>query len=115
MNQSLEFILKNGFVLDTFGVAGLGLVGLAAVRLSQRYGSWGGSLMASGALLLLLGRLWVLLSSELVTPEVSDILGPVGMRVLALLPTVLLTAGLAGIVWGLWGHGKWLEEDHRVR
>lgn len=115
MNPSLEFILKNGFVLDAFGVAGLGLAGLAAVRLSQRYGSWGGSLMASGALLLLLGRLWVLLSSEFMTPEVRDLLGPGGMRALVLLPNILLTVGLAGIVWGLWGHGKWLEEGRHAR
>lgn len=111
MDRSLEFILRNGFILDTLGVVGLGLVGLAAVRLSQRYGSWGGSLMASGALLLLLGRLWVLLSGEFLTADVRDILGPGALRALAMLPTVLLTAGLAGIVWGLWGHEKWLDEE----
>ncbi len=113
MSPSLEFILKNGFILDAFGVIGLGLVGLAAVRLSRRYGSWGGSLMASGALLLLLGRLWVLIAGHFLTHDVRDMLGSDVLQVLALLPTVLLTAGLAGIVWGLWGHEKWLREEER--
>lgn len=114
MNLLLEFVLKSGFVLDALGVIGLGLVGLAAVRLSRRYGSWGGSLMASGALLLLLGRLWILISGDFLTGDVRAVLGPDMFRVLALLPTALLTAGLAGIVWGLWGHEKWLrEEQHR--
>ena len=36
MSQFVEFVVERGFVMDAFGVIGLGLLGLAAVRLSQR-------------------------------------------------------------------------------
>jgi hypothetical protein len=81
------------------------------VRLSQRYRSWGGSLLASGALLLLLGRLWVLLSPLLVTPELQAAMGQTWSAIIGLAPMALLTAGLAGVVWGLWGHEQWLRAE----
>lgn len=111
MDLLLDVFVKGGFVLDALGVIGLGLLGLAAVRLSQRYRSWGGSLLASGALLLLLGRLWVLLSPLLVTPELQAAMGQTWSAILALAPMALLTAGLAGVVWGLWGHEQWLRAE----
>jgi hypothetical protein len=38
---------------------------------------------------------------------------PIGLSLMAGLPPLLLTFGLAGVVWGLWGHERWLgEENH---
>jgi len=111
MNLLLDVFVKGGFLLDALGVIGLGLLGLAAVRLSQRYRSWGGSLLASGALLLLIGRLWVLITPLLVTPDMrASMSQPLG-EILSLVPMALLTLGLAGVVWGLWGHEQWLRAE----
>ncbi|MCW1911954.1 hypothetical protein OJ996_00105 [Luteolibacter sp. GHJ8] len=111
MSQFVEFVVERGFVMDAFGVIGLGLLGLAAVRLSQRYRSWGGSLLACGALLLLLGRLWVLALPHLLASPVRNDLGPTLVEIVSLAPFALLTAGLAGVVWGLWGHEQWLRSE----
>jgi len=111
MSDLVEFIIKNGFLMDACGVIGLGLLGLAAVRLSQRYRSWGGSLLASGALLLLLGRLWVLVTPHIMTADIRAELGHTLTEAIALAPLALLTAGLAGVVWGLWGHEQWLRSE----
>lgn len=111
MDLLLDVFVKNGFLMDAIGVLGLGLLGLAAVRLSQRYRSWGGSLLACGSMLLLLGRLWVLVSPHLVTPELRMAMGGTLGDVIALAPMALLTMGLAGVVWGLWGHEQWLREE----
>jgi hypothetical protein len=112
MKLLLDWVFHSGFLVEGLGVVGLGLLGLASARLAQRDGSWGGSLMAGGAVLLLIGRLWVLLSSSFLTAQVARDLGPQVMGALFYLPTVLMTAGLAGVVWGLWGHEKWLRESH---
>ncbi len=111
MDLVLVVFVKGGFLLDALGVIGLGLLGLAAVRLSQRYRSWGGSLLASGALLLLIGRLWVLIAPLLLTPDMRASMGPTLGEILALAPMALLTLGLAGVVWGLWGHEQWLRAE----
>ena len=111
MSQLAEFVIKNGFLMDACGVIGLGLLGLAAVRLSQRYRSWGGSLLACGALLLLLGRLWVLMTPYVLTSQMRAEIGHTLTEVIALTPFALLTAGLAGVVWGLWGHEQWLRSE----
>jgi len=111
MDLLLKFFVTNGYLMDALGVVGLGLLGLAAVRLSQRYRSWGGSLLASGALLLLLGRLWVLAAGQLMTPELAEEFGTTVTEIIALAPFALLTAGLAGVVWGLWGHEQWLRAE----
>ena len=112
MSRFVEFLIENGFLMDACGVIGLGLLGLAAVRLSQRYHSWGGSLLACGALLLLLGRLWVLAIPHLLTSPMRNELGRTVVEVVTLAPFALLTAGLAGVVWGLWGHEQWLRAEH---
>lgn len=111
MDLLLDVFVRNGFLLDALGVLGLGLLGLASVRLSQRYRSWGGSLLASGSLLLLLGRLMVLVSPHLVTPDVQASMGGTVAEILNLAPMALLTLGLAGVVWGLWGHEQWLRAE----
>jgi hypothetical protein len=111
MDLLLDVFVKNGFLMDAIGVLGLGLLGLAAVRLSKRYRSWGGSLLVSGALLLLLGRLLVLLSPHLLTPELRMSMGSTLNDVVSIAPMALLTLGLAGVVWGLWGHEQWLREE----
>ena len=109
----LEVVLRNGMLLDAIGVIGLGLLGFAAVRLARRYQSWGGNMMAIGAISLLLARLYVVLSPHLVNDDVLGAIGPVGISLTIALPPLLLTFGLAGIVWGLWGHERWLKEVAR--
>lgn len=111
MNQFVEFVIKNGYLMDGCGVIGLGLLALAAVRLSKRYHSWGGSLLACGSLLLLLGRLWAILAKQMLTASVAASIGRTWTEVIALAPLALLTAGLAGVVWGLWGHEQWLRAE----
>ncbi|QJE95367.1 hypothetical protein [Luteolibacter luteus] len=111
MDALLKVFVTNGYLMDALGVIGLGLLGLAAVRLSQRYRSWGGSLLASGAMLLLLGRLWVLVTPQVMTPELSAQLGTTVTEIISLAPFAMLTAGLAGVVWGLWGHEQWLRAE----
>jgi hypothetical protein len=111
MDPFINFVSKSGFLLDGCGVIGLGLLALAAVRLSKRYHSWGGSLLACGSLLLLLGRLWAIVAKQMLTAETAASLGRTWSEVLALTPFALLTAGLAGVVWGLWGHEQWLRAD----
>ena len=111
MSLLLDFLIKGGFLLDALGVIGLGMVGMAAVRLANRYHSWGGSLLASGALMLLLGRIWVIAAEQLLTADSKLSLGQAWNTVFSLVPMALLTMGLAGVVWGLWGHEQWLREE----
>lgn len=113
MNPLLESLLKNGLLLDAAGIIGLGLLGLAAIKLARRNQSWGGNMMAAGAIALLIGRLYFLISPHVITNDVLYAIGPIGISLTIGLPPLLLTLGLAGIVWGLWGHERWLNEDHR--
>jgi len=112
MNSPLETLIQNGLLLDAFGVVGLGLIGLAAVRLARRNQSWGGTMMACGAIALLIARLYVILSPHFINDDVLHMIGPVGISMTYGLPPILLTLGLAGVVWGLWGHERWLKENH---
>ena len=95
------------------GVIGLGLLGLAAVKLARRDQSWGGTMMAVGAIALLLARIYVVLSPHFINDDVLYMIGPVGISLTIGLPPLLLTFGLAGIVWGLWGHERWLKNESR--
>ena len=109
MNPLLEVLLKNGLLLDAAGIIGLGLLGLAAVKLARRNESWGGTMMAAGAIALLAARLYLIVSPHVVTDDVLHAIGPFGISLTIGLPPLLLTLGLAGIVWGLWGHERWLK------
>jgi hypothetical protein len=113
VNSLLETILKNGLMFDALGVIGLGLLGLAAVKLARRYESWGGTMMAIGAICLLLARLYFILAPHLINDEMMIAIGPIGLSLTIALPPLLLTFGLAGIVWGLWGHERWVHEESR--
>lgn len=111
MNLLLESILANGLLLDAFGVIGLGILALAAMRLVRNDKSWGGSMMGYGALALLIARIYILLAPHFVDNDFLHAIGPVGIAITEGLPRLLLTFGLAGVVWGLWGHEKWLKES----
>jgi hypothetical protein len=113
MNLLLEIILKNGLLFDAGGVIGLGLLGLAAVKLASRDKSWGGTMMASGAVCLLLARLFLFLSPHFMNDDFLLSIGRVGISLTEGLPPLLLTFGLAGIVWGLWGHERWMNDESR--
>lgn len=113
MDPLLEIILEKGLLLDACGVLGLGLLGLAAVKLARSYRSWGGTMMALGAIALLSARLYLLLSRHFMTEDILHAIGPVGIAMTYALPPLLLTFGLAGIVWGLWGHERWIHEEQR--
>ncbi len=113
MNSLLETILKNGLMFDALGAIGLGLLGLAAVQLARRYESWGGTMMAIGAICLLLARLYFILAPHLINDDLLVAIGPIGISLTMALPPMLLTFGLAGIVWGLWGHERWVQEETR--
>jgi len=110
MSLLLEVVTRNGLIFDAVGILGLGLIGLAAVRLSSRHKSWGGNMMALGAISLLTARLYHVVAPHFINDNVLGAIGSVGISLTYGLPPLLLTFGLAGIVWGLWGHEKWLNE-----
>lgn len=111
MNPLFDVFLHQGLLLDALGILGLGLLGLAAVRLARINRSWGGTMMATGAISLLLARLYLILSPHFVNDDLLHQIGPVGISLTIGLPPLLLMVGLAGIVWGLWGHERWLKEN----
>ncbi|MGJ8643942.1 MAG: hypothetical protein ACSHX9_11080 [Luteolibacter sp.] len=111
MNLLLESIVANGLIFDAFGVLGLGVLALAALRLAAKSKSWGGSMMGYGAVALLAARVFVLLAPHFVDLDFLHAIGPIGITLVMGLPPILLTFGLAGVVWGLWGHEKWLKES----
>jgi len=113
MSLLLEVVIKNGLLFDSLGILGIGLLGLAAIRLVRRSQSWGGNMMAFGAILLLFARLYTVLAPHFITEDFLAKIGPLGISLTIGLPPVLLTFGLAGIVWGLWGHERWLSEEIR--
>jgi hypothetical protein len=110
VNQLLESIVANGFLLDTIGVIGLGLLAFAALRLAREKRSWGALMMSFGAFALLIARVYVLLAPFFVDNDFLHAVGPLGIALIEALPILLLSFGLAGVVWGLWGHEKWLKE-----
>ena len=111
MNLLLEVIVTNGLVFDAMGVIGLGVLALAALRLVRKEKSWGGSMMGYGAVALLVARVYILLSPHFVDDDFLSAIGPVGISLTMALPPIFLTFGLAGVVWGLWGHEKWMKEN----
>lgn len=113
MSLLLEVILKNGLLLDAVGAIGLGLFGLASIRLARRQQSWGGTMMALGAIGVLLARLYLMTSPFFINDDVLHMIGPVGISLTIALPPLLLTFGLAGIVWGLWGHERWMRAENQ--
>jgi zinc transporter ZupT len=110
MNPLFEGIIQNGLLLDAAGVIGIGFVGLAAVRLARREKSWGGTMMAFGAIALLAARLFILLAPSLREGGFFEMIGSEMARFVMILPPIFLTLGFAGIVWGIWAHERWLRE-----
>ena len=115
MNLLLEVVLQNGLLFDAIGVIGLGLVGLAAIKLARKDQSWGGTMMTIGAISLLIARLYVLTAPHFIDMDFLAAIGPIGNSLIEGLPPILLTMGLAGVVWGLWGHERWLNDRARLR
>jgi hypothetical protein len=113
MNSSLELILNHGQVFDAVGVLGLGLLALAAIKLARVHRSWGGTMMALGAIALLMARVYLVVAPHVINDDVLGAIGPLGISLTIGLPPLLLTMGLAGVVWGLWGHERWLNHDGR--
>lgn len=111
MNILLEIAHHGGLILDAAGLLGLGLLTLAAVRLARQHQSWGSNLLGWGAALLLIGRVYVLVAPQVLTRELLANLGATLASLATAMPALLLTAGFGAIVWGLWGHERWLHED----
>ena len=70
-------------------------------------------MMSVGAIALLLARFYLLVSPHFVDDSLLHSIGPIGISLTIGLPPLLLTMGLAGIVWGLWGHERWLNHENR--
>ena len=71
--------------------------------------------MAAGAIAVLLARLYLVASPFFVNDDLLHKIGPVGVSLTMGLPPLLLTLGLAGIVWGLWSHERWLRVERTNR
>lgn len=106
MNLLLEIIINQGMLLDLLGVIGLGLVALSAIRLARRWDSLGGKVMTWGAISLIVGRIGILIFGHYVTPLNQAEFDPTLLAWAKNVPLTLLTLGLAGIVWGFWGHER---------
>jgi len=76
MSLLLEILVRNGLLMDIAGVTGLGLVALAAARLARRHKSWGGNMIAIGALAVLLARVYLVLAPRLIDNEALVWMGP---------------------------------------
>jgi hypothetical protein len=111
MNLLHEIAIHGGLFLDIAGILGLALLALAAVRLARIHRSWGGALMGWGAAALLAGRVYVLIAPQVLSRELLASLGRSFISASVLVPVLLLTAGFAAVVWGLWGHERWLKEN----
>lgn len=109
MNPLLDSIVTNGLLFDALGIIGLGVLALAALRLARKSSSWGGSMMGYGAVALLVARLYTLIAPHVMTMEVQEKIGAGGIALSVALPPLLLSFGLGGVVWGLWGHERWLR------
>ncbi|MEM9237774.1 MAG: hypothetical protein AAGB14_13435 [Verrucomicrobiota bacterium] len=106
MNLLLEIIIDQGLLMDIFGVIGLGLVALAAIRLASQWSSSGGTIMTWGAILLITGRIGILIFSQFVTPFNQSDFDPTLVAVCKNVPITMLTLGLGAIVWGFWDHER---------
>lgn len=110
MSLLLEIVLQNGFILDVFGIIGLGLLGLAAIQLGRRFHTPGSRIATWGAVTLIAGRLVSISLTHWVGGAVQAQLGKGLVDLIAAVPLVLLTAGLASVVWGLWSHERCVAE-----
>jgi len=109
MNPTLEAILCNRQLIDAGGVIGLGLFALAAARIARESRSPGARLMAIGAELLLLARLYSLMAPHVLSTDVLLAIGALGNALTIGLPPLLLGFGLCGVVGGLWVHLRHLR------
>jgi len=106
MTLLLETLVNHGFILDVFGVIGIGLIGLAAVRLAKHHGSPHATLMTWGALALIAGRIGILVYTGIVNPQNVDQFDPLLLALGRNIPIGLLTAGLGAMVFGFWSHER---------
>ncbi|MEP4076632.1 hypothetical protein [Haloferula sp.] len=110
-NLLFDTIIKQGLLLDIFGVIGLGLVALAAIRFAKKCDSTGATVMTWGAISLLIGRIGIMIFAHYVTPLNQGDFDPTMLAICKNVPLTLLTLGLGAIVWGLWGHERQLSGE----
>ncbi|MBK1881865.1 hypothetical protein JIN85_05535 [Luteolibacter pohnpeiensis] len=113
MSPLLEALIANNLPLNMAGVLGLGLIGLAAARLSHQHRSKGGTVMTWGAICLLLARMYVVSAPHFENLAFFEAIGPVGIAATIALPPLLLSVGLAAVVWGLWAHERLMRNERR--
>ncbi len=106
MEPLFLIVSKSGPALDALGILGLGLTFLAALRLARRDHSAAGAAMAAGAAALLLGRMYFMLAPHLMDRGFLDAAGPVVLALMIGVPPLLVSFGMAGVAWGLWGHER---------
>lgn len=110
MNLLFEIVIQQGFILDLFGVIGLGLVALGALRLSRRMDCRHASMMTWGAMAMLMGRIGILLYSNFVTATHRVEWDAWLLSLSRNVPMALLTFGLGAILFGFWGHERESDE-----
>ncbi|GAA5124341.1 hypothetical protein JIN84_12535 [Luteolibacter yonseiensis] len=113
MSPLLEAILEKSLLFDSMGLLGLVLLLAAALKLARVHRSWGSTVLALGAASLLCVRLYFLLAPHFMNDDLLLAIGPLGISLTIALPPLMLTFGLGGIVWGLWGHERLLDARTR--
>lgn len=111
MNLLFEIVIQQGFLLDLFGILGLGLVAFAALRLAQRLPGRHATFMTWGALAMIAGRIGILLFTQVVTPFNQAQFDPFMLALVKNTNLLLLTGGLGAIVWGFWSHEQQLSAE----
>lgn len=112
MNLLFEIVVTQGFLVDLLGVIGLGLVALAAIRISRQMSTDTARLMTWGAMALMAGRLGFLFFGYWLSNHPAPLEIDYGLiQTVKSVNIGLLTGGLASVVWGFWRHEQQVSEE----
>jgi hypothetical protein len=106
MNPSPDWLNLHNNLFGAAGIIGLAVLALAAARMARDTHGWGPRLIAAGAVVLLLARVYLMASPLLLPPPVLVRFGHSAVTLSLVLPPFMLTIGLFAVVWGFWGHSR---------
>ena len=71
-------------------------------------------MIALGIIALLAARMQVFLTPHLLTREIVQVIGPAGLALSIGSTQILLSFGLVLVVWGIWGHHRWMNGETKA-